>query len=70
MLQRWCGALNDPRFIWIDRYAAVRNYSALLLGLAESWEQDFLSRDRLTRLLETLSPASSRVNALPGICSA
>jgi hypothetical protein len=54
VLQRWCGALNDPRFIWIDRYAPVRNYSALLVGLAESWEQEFLTRDRLTRLLETL----------------
>jgi hypothetical protein len=57
VFQRWCGALNDSRLIWIDRYAPVRNYSALLLGLAECWEQEFLPRDRLTRLLETLFSA-------------
>jgi hypothetical protein len=57
VLQRWCGALNDSRFIWIDRYAPVRNYIALLLGLTECWEQEFLPRDRLTRLIETLFTA-------------
>lgn len=66
VLQRWCGALNDPRFIWIDRYAPVRNYSALLLGLAECWEQEFLPCDRLTRLLETLFTGFVASERAPG----
>jgi hypothetical protein len=66
VLQRWCGALIDPRFTWIDRYAPVRNYSALLLGLAECWEQEFLSRERLTRLLETLFTGFVASERAPG----
>jgi hypothetical protein len=66
VLQRWCGALNDSRFVWIDRYAPVRNYSALLLGLAESWEQEFLPRDRLSKLLETLFTAFVRSERATG----
>jgi hypothetical protein len=66
VLQRWCGALNDPRFIWIDRYAPVRNYSALLLGLVECCEQEFLTRDRLTRLVEILFTSFVASERAPG----
>ena len=54
VLSRWCSALSDPRFIWIDRSAPVRNYVALLAGLARCWEEAFLPLERVRHLLETL----------------
>jgi hypothetical protein len=54
VLERWCGALNDPRFAWIDPAAPVRNYSTLLVALAECWEQHYLPEHRVVRLLMTL----------------
>ena len=54
VLQRWSTALADPRFIWIERRAPVRNFSALLVALARCWEENYLPSDRVLRLLETL----------------
>jgi hypothetical protein len=54
VLERWCGALNDPRFAWIDLAAPSRNYSTLLIALAECWEQQYLPEHRVVRLLTTL----------------
>ena len=45
---------NDPRFAWIDPAAPVRNYSMLLVALAECWEQRYLPEHRVVRLLMTL----------------
>ena len=47
VLQRWSLALSDPRFVWIDLAAPVRNYAALLVADAECWEQDHLPEDRV-----------------------
>jgi hypothetical protein len=60
VLERWCGALNDPRFAWIDPAAPVRNYSALLAALARCWQENFLPHERLIRLLDTLFSAFLR----------
>lgn len=54
VLERWCGALNDPRFAWIDPAAPARNYFTLLAALAECWEQHYLPEHRVVRLLTTL----------------
>jgi hypothetical protein len=54
VLQRWSLALADPRFVWIDLAAPVRNYAALLVADAECWEQDHLPEDRVIRLIGTL----------------
>ncbi len=54
VLDRWCGALNDPRFAWIDPAAPARNYSTLLVALGECWEQHYLPEHRVVRLLTTL----------------
>ena len=54
VLERWCGALNDPRFRWIDPSAPTRNFSALLAALYECWEQAYLPPARVEHLLETL----------------
>jgi hypothetical protein len=54
VLQRWSLALADPRFVWIDLAAPVRNYAALLVADAECWEQGHLPEDRVIRLVGTL----------------
>lgn len=54
VLHRWSAALADPRFIWIERTAPVRNFSALLVAIARCWEEGYLPVDRVLRLLETL----------------
>lgn len=54
VLQRWSSALADPRFIWIERTAPVRNFSALLVAIARCWEENYLPSDRVLRLLEVL----------------
>ena len=54
VLQRWSLALADPRFIWIDLAAPVRNYAALLVADAECWEQGHLPEDRVIQLVGTL----------------
>jgi hypothetical protein len=54
VLERWCGALNDPRFAWIDPASPARNYSTLLVALAECWELNYLPEHRVVRLLTTL----------------
>jgi len=54
VLQRWCSALADPRFLWIERTAPVRNYTALLIALTRCWEEEFLPVDRVLRLFEAL----------------
>jgi hypothetical protein len=54
VLERWCGALNDPRFRWIDPSAPTRNFSALIVALYECWEQGYLPPPRIEHLLETL----------------
>jgi hypothetical protein len=54
VLQRWSLALADPRFVWIDPTAPVRNYSALLVADAECWEQEHLPEERVVQLVGTL----------------
>ena len=54
VLERWCGALNDPRFRWIDPSAPTRNFSALIVALYECWEQGYLPPPRIEDLLATL----------------
>jgi hypothetical protein len=54
VLQRWSLALADPRFVWIDPTASVRNYAALLVADAECWEQEHLPEERVVHLLGTL----------------
>ena len=54
VLQRWSLALSDPRFVWIDLAAPVRNYAALLVADAECWEQGHLPEDRVLRLVGAL----------------
>jgi hypothetical protein len=54
VLQRWSLALADPRFVWIDPTAPVRNYAALLVADAECWEQEHLPEERIIRLLGSL----------------
>lgn len=54
VLQRWSLALADPRFVWIDPTAPVRNYAALLIADAECWEQKHLPEERVVRLVGTL----------------
>jgi hypothetical protein len=54
VLQRWSLALADPRFIWIDPTAPVRNYAALLVADAECWEQEHLPEERIIPLLGSL----------------
>lgn len=54
VLQRWSLALADPRFIWIDPTAPVRNYAALLVADAECWEQEHLPEERVIGLLGAL----------------
>jgi hypothetical protein len=54
VLQRWSLALADPRFVWIDPTASVRNYAALLVADAECWEQEHLPEERVVRLMGTL----------------
>jgi hypothetical protein len=66
VLERWCGALNDPRFAWIDPAAPVRNYSALLAALARCWQEEFLPHERVVRLLETLFAAFVRSERAAG----
>jgi hypothetical protein len=66
VLDRWCGALNDPRFAWIDPAAPVRNYSTLLVALAECWEQNYLPEHRVVRLLTTLSSSFLRSDRARG----
>src|SRR5262249_16857807 len=47
VLQRWSLALTDPRLVWIDLAAPVRNYAALLVAGTECWEQGHLPEDRV-----------------------
>lgn len=54
VLERWCSALNDPRFAWIDQAAPVQNFSALVVALTECWEQRYLPEHRISHLLTTL----------------
>jgi hypothetical protein len=54
VLQRWSLALADPRFVWVDPTAPVRNYAALLVAVAECWEQEHLPEEKVVRLLGTL----------------
>jgi hypothetical protein len=54
VLERWCGSLNDPRFVWIEQNAPVRNYVALLTALGRCWQENLLPVERILRLLETL----------------
>jgi hypothetical protein len=54
VLQRWSLALADPRFVWIDLAAPVRNYAALLVADTECWELGHLPEDRVIRLVGTL----------------
>jgi hypothetical protein len=54
VLQRWSLALADPRLVWIEPAAPVRNYAALLVADAECWEQDHLPEDRVIQLVGTL----------------
>src|ERR1035441_3662693 len=66
VLDRWCGALNDPRFLWIDASAPTRNFSALIAALYECWEQGYLPPARVERLLETLYGSYVRTERGPG----
>jgi hypothetical protein len=54
VLQRWSLALADPRFVWIEPAAPVRNYAALLVADVECWEQGHLPENRVVRLVGTL----------------
>src|SRR5262249_11050215 len=54
VLQRWSLALADPRFVWIDPTAPVRNYAALLVADVECWEQKHLPEERVIQLVGTL----------------
>jgi hypothetical protein len=66
VLERWCGALNDPRFAWIDPAASSRNYSTLLVALAECWEQHYLPEHRIVRLVTTLLSSFLGSERAPG----
>lgn len=66
VLERWCGALNDPRFRWIDPSAPTRNFSALILALFECWEQGYLPSERVEHLLQTLYGSYVRTERGPG----
>jgi hypothetical protein len=66
VLERWCGALNDPRFLWIDASAPTRNFSALIAALYECWEQGYLPPARVERLLQTLYGSYVRTERGPG----
>jgi hypothetical protein len=66
VLDRWCGALNDPRFLWIDASAPTHNFSALIVALYECWEQGYLPPARVERLLETLYGSYVRTERGPG----
>ncbi len=66
VLERWCGALNDPRFLWIDPSAPTRNFSALTAALYDCWERGYLPPARVERLLETLYGNYVRTERGPG----
>jgi hypothetical protein len=50
VLARWCKALNDPRYQWIDDAAPVKNYMALLRALYVCRVNQLLRSDRLANL--------------------
>lgn len=66
VLERWSGALGDPRLLWVDPMAPVRNYAAILAALVECWTQGFLAPDRVVRLVETLLGAFVRTDRAAG----
>ena len=70
VLQRWSMALADPRFVWIDLAAPVRNYAALLVADAECWEQGHLPEDRVLQLVGTLLGSFIRTDRSRGYLSA
>ena len=47
VLTRWGRALADPRMNWIQPFASVRNFQALLYAAAELWELRALSPPKL-----------------------
>ena len=65
VLQRWSVALADPRFVWIDPAAPVRNYAALLVANTESWEHH-LPEHRVIQLVGTLLGSFIRTERSPG----
>ncbi|MGH9821630.1 MAG: hypothetical protein ACREDR_00005, partial [Blastocatellia bacterium] len=54
VLERWSRATNDPRLRWVNPFAPVRNYAALLQALATCWENAYLPEPKLLAVLQSL----------------
>jgi HKD family nuclease len=54
VLERWSRATNDPRLRWVNPFAPVRNYAALLHAVATCWENAYLPEPKLLRVLQSL----------------
>lgn len=47
VLTRWARALADPRMNWLQPFASVRNFQALIYAVAELWELQALPPPKL-----------------------
>lgn len=54
VLARWIRSLGDPRLLWLDPVAPVRNFAALAGALQYCWLHDYLEAERLARLTRML----------------
>ena len=54
VLARWIRSLGDPRLLWLDPIAPLRNFSALAGALLYCWLHDYLQEERLARLTRML----------------
>lgn len=52
LLTRWALALSDPRMDWLEQFATVRNFEALIYAVAELLEMGALTRDKAFQLLD------------------
>ena len=66
VLERWSRATNDPRLCWVNPFAPVRNYMALLLAMAECWEDAYLPEPKLLTVLQALEESFITGEDAPG----
>lgn len=66
VLERWCGALTDPRLSWVASLAPVANFVALASALRECWIEGYLRQDRVISLVGVLLAAFVRGERRPG----
>ncbi len=69
LLERWCGAISDPRLQWISPLTPVANFAALLGALRECWVQGYLAEHRVVALVGVLLTAFVRGERRPGFLS-